>query len=238
MHRVKVQHISHTFGSQPALLDVSCQMEAGRITCLIGPSGCGKTTLLRLIAGLETPAEGEIYIGDELVSEAEEIIVPPHKRNVGFIFQDLALWPHMTIFENIAFGLKQKGVKGVKAEVMKILEQYGIPDKAERHPHELSGGQKQMVAIARSMILNPGLLLMDEPLANVDVQVRKKILDVVQKLQKEQGISVVYVSHDVRDALLIGHSIIVIQEGKILLQGNSKEISESSDDFVKSFIQS
>lgn len=176
MYKITFEHITHSYGDKEVLQDFLFSFQQGKITCLLGPSGCGKTTVLRLVAGLETPSNGVIKINEVVVSKNGVILLPPHQRKIGFVFQDLALWPHFTVFDNIAFGLKEKKEKNVKGKVVELLDLIGISDKAGKYPHQLSGGQKQMVAIARSLAMKPEILLMDEPLANIDIQLKENIL--------------------------------------------------------------
>jgi ABC-type Fe3+/spermidine/putrescine transport system ATPase subunit len=226
----------HYYGDKETLNDFSFSFERGKTTCLLGPSGCGKTTLLRLIAGLEEPSDGTVKIEEAIVSRKREVIVPPHKRKIGFIFQDLALWPHFNVYENIAFGLKEKKEKNIKSKVAGLLDLFGIGDKTTKYPHELSGGQKQMVAVARSLALQPEILLMDEPLANIDTHLKENILQHLKTIQREKEFTLLYVTHDHREAMKIADYIIVMDRGRIVAAGTKEEILDSSMDFVKSFL--
>ena len=242
MSKVELQNIAFGYGRHTVLEDFSCTFAPGLVTCLLGPSGCGKTTILRLIAGLEVPQRGTVSIGESIVSQSGSLPIPPHKRKVGFIFQDLALWPHLTIYENIAFGLKEQKSSNITQKVSDILDRFGIRGQQKKYPHQLSGGQKQMVAIARSLVLHPDVLLMDEPLANIDVQVKNKILEHLLSLQKQYAFAVIYVTHDHREAFNVGQSIVVMKDGKIIEKGTSDEIKRSTaaaaaDSFLKSFIK-
>lgn len=236
MHRITLEHITHYYGDKETLNDFSFSFERGKTTCLLGPSGCGKTTLLRLIAGLEEPSDGTVKIEGAIVSRKREVIVPPHKRKIGFIFQDLALWPHFNVYENIAFGLKEKKQKNIKSKVAGLLDLFGIGDKTTKYPHELSGGQKQMVAVARSLALQPEILLMDEPLANIDTHLKENILQHLKTIQREKEFTLLYVTHDHREAMKIADYIIVMDRGRIVAAGTKEEILDSSMDFVKSFL--
>lgn len=236
MHRITLEHIAHYYGDKETLNDFSFSFERGKTTCLLGPSGCGKTTLLRLIAGLEEPSNGTVKIEGTIVSRKKETIVPPHKRKIGFIFQDLALWPHFDVYENIAFGLKEKKQKNIKSKVAGLLDLFGIGDKTTKYPHELSGGQKQMVAVARSLALQPEILLMDEPLANIDTHLKENILQHLKTIQREKQFTLLYVTHDHREAMKIADYIIVMDRGRIVAAGTKEEILDSSMDFVKSFL--
>ncbi|MEC7785212.1 MULTISPECIES: ABC transporter ATP-binding protein [Flavobacteriaceae] len=236
MHKLALEHIAHSYGDKETLNDLSFSFERGKTTCLLGPSGCGKTTVLRLIAGLEEPSDGAVKIEGTIVSGRKEIIVPPHKRKIGFIFQDLALWPHFNVYENIAFGPKEKKQKNIKSKVVGLLDLFGIGDKISKYPHELSGGQKQMVALARSLAMQPEILLMDEPLANIDTHLKESILQHLKTVQRERRFTLLYVTHDHREAMKIADYIIVMEKGKIAVAGTKAEIRNSSTEFVKSFL--
>ncbi|HEY9559306.1 MAG TPA: ABC transporter ATP-binding protein [Anseongella sp.] len=236
MPEITLEHIAHRYSSKQVLEGFTCSFGAGKTTCLLGPSGCGKTTVLRLIAGLEVPLKGSISIDDQIVSKNGKILVPPHQRKTGFIFQDLALWPHFTVFDQIAFGLREWKEKQVSEKVLGILELFGIKDQVKKYPHQLSGGQKQMVAIARSIVLQPEVLLMDEPLANIDVTLKATILRHLQSLREQYRFTMLYVTHDHREAMQTGDSISVMNAGKIEVSGTVQQMRESSNEFVKSFI--
>jgi ABC-type Fe3+/spermidine/putrescine transport system ATPase subunit len=236
MNKISLEHIVHGYGDKKVLDDFSCSFEETKNTCIIGPSGCGKTTILRLIAGLEAPEKGIIKINEIRATENEKIYIPPHKRNIGFVFQDLALWPHFTVFRNIAFGLKDRKEAQISDQVGQLLDLFGIADKVKKYPHQLSGGQKQMVAIARSLIHQPEIFLMDEPLANIDVKVKEDILVHIKYLQQQYGFTMLYVTHDHREALQTGDKIMVMNEGLIEVFGTKEQISNSSNHFVRSFI--
>jgi len=237
MAKIILEHINHLYGEKEVLKDFSFSFEKGKTTCLLGPSGCGKTTVLRLIAGLERPSAGVVKINGNTVTDNREILVPPHQRNVGFIFQDLALWPHFTVYDNIAFGLRKKKGKNIKNKVFDLLDLFGISDKARKYPHQLSGGQKQMVAISRSLVLQPGILLMDEPLANIDAHLKENILQHLKTIQKLQGFTMLYVTHDQREAMNSGDYILVMNAGKIEVAGSKEKIKSLSSEFVKSFLK-
>lgn len=237
MLEITLEHIIHHYGDKRVLKDFSFSFAQGRTTCLLGPSGCGKTTVLRLIAGLETPVGGIVKISGTTVSKNREIAVPPHKRNIGFVFQDLALWPHFTVYDNIAFGLKEKREQDIKEKVSDILGLFGINDKTRKYPHQLSGGQKQMVTIARSLVLQPQILLMDEPLANIDTHLKESILGHLKTIQKQQLFTMLYVTHDHREAFHTGDHILIMREGKIETSGTKEEIHNSTSKFVKSFLK-
>ena len=237
MSIIELKNISHSYGNKVVLQNLSLNIEANRMTCLLGGSGSGKTTILRLIAGLEIPQSGQISIEGELVTQSQKIIAPPHMRKLGFIFQDLALWPHFTVYKNIAFGLKERKEKDVKDRVFKMLGFFGLQDEAEKYPHQLSGGQQQLVAISRSLILDPKILLMDEPLANLDVKLKRKILEHIKNLKQNFDLTIVYVTHDHKEAFAIADKIVVLNEGKIEQTGSVQQIKNSENEFVKYFIE-
>jgi len=236
MIKISLEHIVHHYGDKKVLDDLSCSFEEAKNTCIVGPSGCGKTTILRLIAGLEAPEKGIIKINETIATENEKIHTPPHSRNIGFVFQDLALWPHFTVYKNIAFGLKDRKEAQISDKVNQLLDLFGIEDKVKKYPHQLSGGQKQMVAIARSLVHQPEIFLLDEPLANIDVKVKEDILEHIKYLQQEYGFTMLYVTHDHREALQTGDKIMVMNEGVIEAFGTKEQISNSSNHFVRSFI--
>lgn len=237
MHKIDLEHISHYYGNNEVLKDFSFSFAQGKTTCLFGPSGCGKTTVMRLIAGLEKPSGGLVKINGEKVSENGVILLPAHLREIGFVFQDLALWPHFSVYDNIAFGLREKREKNIKEKVSEALDLFGITNKYYKYPHQLSGGQKQMVAIARSLALQPKILLMDEPLANIDTKLKENILEHLKSLQKQKGFTMLYVTHDPREVLNIGDFIITMKTGKIEAWGSKEEISNLSAEFSKPFLK-
>ncbi len=236
MHKITLENIAHNYGDKQVLDDFSFSFEQGKTTYLVGPSGCGKTTVLRLIAGLETPSKGIIKIEGRTVSSKGKINVLPHNRKIGFVFQDLALWPHFTVYNNIAFGLKERKEKAINEKVSEMLQLFGIEDKAKKYPHQLSGGQKQMVAIARSLVLKPDILLMDEPLANIDIKLKEDILQHLNILQEQQHFTMLYVTHEHSESINTGDCILVMNAGKIEAAGSKEEIIRSQNKFVKSFI--
>lgn len=237
MNKISLEHIAHRYGDKKVLDDISVSFAEAKNTCILGPSGCGKTTILRLIAGLEAPEKGIIKINETVATENEKIRIPPHKRKIGFVFQDLALWPHFTVFRNIAFGLKDRKEEQISDKVNQLLDLFGIADKVKKYPHQLSGGQKQMVAIARSLVHQPEIFLMDEPLANIDVKVKENILAHINYLQQESGFTMLYVTHDHQEAMQTGDEILVMSEGVIEAIGTNEQIRKSSNHFVKSFIK-
>lgn len=234
---IELKDITYAYGGKPILQNLSLNIKAKQLTCLLGSSGSGKTTILRLIAGLEKPQSGKIIINNKVVAQDKSLIVLPHQRNIGFIFQDLALWPHFTIYKNIAFGLNERKEKNVKETVSRILDFFGLQAQAEKYPHQLSGGQKQLVAISRSLVLNPEILLMDEPLANLDVKLKQRILGHIKKLKQNFDLSIVYVTHDHKEAFTIADQIIVLNDGKIEEVGTVSEIKKSKNEYIQYFLE-
>jgi iron(III) transport system ATP-binding protein len=220
--------------------DVSMHIEHGRLVCLLGPSGCGKTTTLRLIAGFVEPTAGEIYVGNRLVSSPARSL-PPEQRNMSMIFQSYALWPHMTVAENIAYGLKLRKLDRdvINRKLQSILSTTRLGVLAERYPGELSGGQQQRVALARALVVEPETLLLDEPLSNLDANLREEMRFEVRRLHDEYRYTTVYVTHDQSEAMTTADLIAVMNLGKIEQAGTPEEIYERPrSEFVARFIGS
>jgi len=239
MSIIKVEGVSKLYKDLKALDNVSFEFEKG-ILSFLGPSGCGKTTLLRSIAGLEIPDAGSISIGDKVQTSIENgILIPPYSREIGFVFQSYALWPHMTVFKNVAFGLNLRKISAqeTKRRVLATLDLVGLGGREDRYPSQLSGGQQQRVALARSIVMEPRLILLDEPLSNLDAKLREEMRVELKKLIKKVGISALYVTHDQEEAFVISDKVIVMNGGKILQYDSPDEIySHPSDPFVASFI--
>lgn len=216
MPHIRLEHITKRFGKAVAVDDLNIEIKDGEFVTLLGPSGCGKTTTLRMIAGLETPTEGEIYIDDRCVfSSKTGVDISPDKRNVGFLFQNYALWPHMTVYKNIAFGLENLkwDRKAIDARVNELLEMLRISEYHGRYPAELSGGQQQRVAIARTLATGPKILFMDEPLSNLDAKLRMEMRTELKRLHVETGSTFVYVTHDQLEAMTLSSKICLLKEG-------------------------
>ena len=217
-----------------ALNGVSLTINEGEFFTLLGPSGCGKTTLLRMIAGFNSIEGGEIRFGDKLIND-----VPAHKRDIGMVFQNYAIFPHLNVEENVAYGLKARGVAKdeIDRRVKEALELVKISHLATRKPNELSGGQQQRVALARAFVIEPSVLLMDEPLSNLDAKLRVEMRTVIKKLQKRLGITTIYVTHDQEEALAISDRIAVMKDGNIMQIGSPSEIyAKPENPFVAGFI--
>jgi iron(III) transport system ATP-binding protein len=217
---------------------------AGKLFTLLGPSGCGKTTTLRSIAGLERPRLGEIRVGDDLVYSAEKkIFIAPNQRGLGMVFQSYAIWPHMTVFENAAFPLRVGRKRFARGElderVMRVLKTVDLEEMAQREATKLSGGQQQRLALARALVMEPRILLLDEPLSNLDAKLRERMRFELKRLQRELGITTVYVTHDQSEALALSHSIAVMNRGRIQQIGAPREIYERpANQFVADFVGS
>jgi iron(III) transport system ATP-binding protein len=229
-------------GAVRAAHNVSFEVPRGKLFTLLGPSGCGKTTTLRSIAGLEKPKAGEIEIDGRVVySSAKGIFVAPNKRNFGMVFQSYAIWPHMNVFENVAFPLavRRYGKKHIREKVMRMLETVALDQLAEREATRLSGGQQQRLALARALVMEPQLLLLDEPLSNLDAKLRGRMRFELKRLQREFELTTVYVTHDQSEALALSHEIAVMNEGRVVQIGTPRQIYEQpADKFVADFVGS
>ena len=222
------------YGDFIALKGVSLDISEGEFFTLLGPSGCGKTTLLRMIAGFNSIEGGEFYFGDRLINA-----VPAHKRDIGMVFQNYAIFPHLTVAENVAYGLKARKVPAseIAPRVAEALELVQIAHLSKRKPNELSGGQQQRVALARAFVIEPSVLLMDEPLSNLDAKLRVQMRTVIKKLQRKLGITTIYVTHDQEEALAISDRIAVMKDGVIMQIGTPTEIyAKPQNPFVAGFI--
>ena len=231
---IEFQHVSKLFGSVAAVDDVSFKIEAGTLVTLLGPSGCGKTTTLRMIAGLEMASTGRILIGEHDVTG-----VPATDRDVSMVFQSYALFPHMNVMDNVKYGLTVSDVAKVEAtrRASEALETVGLTGYGERLPSELSGGQQQRVAVARALVLEPAVLLFDEPLSNLDARLRRKMREEIRDLQQRLGLTVVYVTHDQSEAMAVSDKIIVMNRAVIAQEGTPRTLyQEPKDAFVGSFM--
>jgi iron(III) transport system ATP-binding protein len=232
--RISVQGLTKRFGQVAAVNGASFAIEEGELFTLLGPSGCGKTTLLRLIAGFYVPDAGEIRFNDRVMNG-----VPPDERGIGMVFQNYALWPHMTVAQNIGYGLKLRkiGAAEVARRTDAILEKVKLSGLGGRYPGQLSGGQQQRVALARALVLNPKILLLDEPLSNLDAKIRVQLRAEIRKLQKELGITAIYVTHDQEEALTLSDRIAVFNLGVVSQIGLPKTLYERpANRFVADFI--
>jgi len=240
MLKVEVVNITKKYENVIAVDDVSLKVKEKEIVSLLGPSGCGKTTLLRCIAGLEEIDKGQIYLNGSLVNDPiKKIFVPPEKRNIGFIFQNYALWPHMTVLDNVAFPLKIRKLsqEEIRNRVKKVLELVELEGLERRFPTQLSGGQQQRVALARSLVYEPQILLLDEPLSNLDAKIREKVLSELSVLLRKLGITGIYSTHDQEEAFAIADKVVIMNKGKVVQEGTPYEIYEYPvNKFVAEFI--
>jgi iron(III) transport system ATP-binding protein len=229
-------------GAVKAAQNVSFEVPRGKLFTLLGPSGCGKTTTLRSIAGLEKPTAGEIEIDGRVVySSAKGIFVAPNKRNFGMVFQSYAIWPHMNVFENVAFPLEVRrlGKKHIREKVMRMLNAVALDQLVDRDATKLSGGQQQRLALARALVMEPQLLLLDEPLSNLDAKLRDRMRFELKRLQRDLDLTTVYVTHDQSEALALSHEIAVMNEGRVVQIGTPRQIYEQPQDkFVADFVGS
>lgn len=221
MIRVEVANVEKHFGETLALKGVNLTIEPGELFFLLGPSGCGKTTLLRCLAGFYIPEVGQIRFGDDDVTR-----MPPHKRNTGMMFQSYALWPHMTIAQNVAFGLEQRKVpkQELRERVAEALESVQMGKYAERKPNQLSGGQQQRIALARALVIRPRCLLLDEPLSNLDAKLRLEMRQEIRRVCKDFKLTTIYVTHDQKEALSIADRMAILRDGEILQVGAPTEV--------------
>lgn len=219
--KVRIDNVTKKFGHTTAVADFSAELQDGHLICLLGPSGCGKSTLLNMLCGIIPVTEGKIYFDDKDVTN-----LPPDQRNIGMVFQNYALYPHMTVAENIAFPLEVQKVKKEerKARVEEISKLVHVDNLLRRYPSELSGGQQQRVAIARAMVKKPQLLLMDEPLSNLDARLRLEMREEIRRIQKETGVTTVFVTHDQEEAMSISDSILLMKDGLLIQSGLCQEL--------------
>ena len=225
-----------------AAQDVSFEVPDGELFTLLGPSGCGKTTTLRSIAGLERPRQGEIEVGGRVVFSSDKgVFVAPNRRNFGMVFQSYAIWPHMNVFKNVAFPLEVRksrpSRKEIEQKVMRVLSAVQLAELADRDATKLSGGQQQRLALARALVMEPQLLLLDEPLSNLDAKLREKMRFELKRMQREFGLTTIYVTHDQSEALALSHEIGVMNEGRIVQIGSPRDIYERPrNKFVADFV--
>ncbi|MCR4319430.1 MAG: ABC transporter ATP-binding protein, partial [Candidatus Brocadiaceae bacterium] len=239
MNALEVKQLIKHFNRREAVRGISFCAEKGQLLALLGPSGCGKTTTLRMIAGLETADDGELWIDGALASHGRKVSISQKQRHIGMVFQDLALWPHMTVYENIEFGLKTNGITRTdrRKKIDAVLHKVNMQNYAREYPAKLSGGQQQLIAIARAIATEPKLLLMDEPLSSIDVKLREDIRQEIKRIQQETQITTVYVTHDQEDAFLLADKIAVMNNGMLEQIGIPEEIySSPASLFVASFV--
>lgn len=234
MATVELQDVSKSYGDIVAVADFSLTIEHGEFVALLGPSGCGKTTTLQMLAGFIEPTSGQIRVGTQSMRG-----VPPHKRNIGVVFQSYALFPHLSVFDNVAFGLVMRNVPSadIAGRVRRALDLVQLTSLDQRYPKALSGGQQQRVALARALVIEPAVLLLDEPLSNLDANLREQMRFEIREIQKRIGITTVFVTHDQNEAMAVADRLAVMSKGKIQQVGTAREIYEApSDLFVAEFI--
>jgi ABC-type Fe3+/spermidine/putrescine transport system ATPase subunit len=240
MSLLRIQNLSKSFNRVVAVNRLSLEINDGEFFTLLGSSGCGKTTTLRLVGGLEKPDTGEIYLGDKcLASESQRLFVKPEKRDMGMVFQSYALWPHMTVFENVSYPLKLRGIKGKETEkrVAEVLGLVGLGGLEERPAPALSGGQQQRVALVRALVFSPKVLLLDEPLSNLDAQLREEMRRELKGLQRRLGITVLFVTHDQIEALSLSDRIAIMNFGQLEQVGAPEDVYyHPATPFVRDFL--
>ena len=237
--RLRLERVSKTFTREgqsafAAVRDVSLTVEPGELVTLLGPSGCGKTTTLRVVAGFEQPDEGRVYVGEQDVTD-----LMVYRRSIGFVFQSYALFPHLTTFDNVAYGLRVRRLPAatIRARVGQVLELVGLPGYERRFPNQLSGGEQQRVAVARAVVVEPALLLFDEPLSNLDAKLRVQMRGELSRLQRQLAITTVYVTHDQEEAMAISDRIAVMRRGAVAQVGTAEELYRAPRSaFVAQFI--
>jgi len=240
MGSVVLENVTKRFGSEAAVDDLSVEIHDGDFFSLVGPSGCGKTTTMRMIAGLEQPDEGRIFIDGRLVWDSRDLtVVPAHRRRVGLVFQNYALWPHMSVRDNILFGLRLQKISKAEQEqrLGRVLELLKITEFGQRYPNELSGGQQQRVALARELVLDVVVLMMDEPLSNLDAQLRLEMRTELKRLHQETGQTIIYVTHDQIEALTLSTRVALMKQGIVQQCASPDDLYFTPENlFVASFI--
>jgi iron(III) transport system ATP-binding protein len=240
MTAIRVVGLRKLFGNVPVVDDVSFEVESGSILTLLGPSGCGKTTTLRMIAGLQRPDAGEIYVGDRLVTSVEQgIYLPPDKRRMGMVFQSYAIWPHMNVFENIAFPLRGRRLPAaeIRDKVMTVLQSLGLEGLHDRPAPLLSGGQQQRVALGRALVGDPEVLLLDEPFSNLDARRRDEMRFELKEVQARVGVTTIFITHDQNEAMLLSDRVLVVNGGRIVQEGTPETIYQRpTTRFVMEFL--
>ena len=240
MNDLLIEKLGVSYGKTPVLRRFDLHVRGGELAVVLGPSGCGKSTLLTAISGLITPDDGRIAFGGScFYSKKERIDIPAEQRNIGFVFQSYALWPHMSVYENIAFPLKARHIPAdkIRKSVSEMLDIVHMRGCEKRSPGELSGGEKQRIALARSLVYRPSVLLLDEPLANLDAYLKTSLIGEIQSIQRRLGVTMIYVTHDQNEAFEIADRIVIMKDGQIMQQGTPQEVYNGSENlFVAGFI--
>ncbi len=234
MSELRLNSIVKRYGNNLAVDHLSLTVQDGELVTLLGPSGCGKTTTLRSISGFLVPEEGDIYIGSRKVTD-----IPPERRGIGLVFQNYALWPHMTVYQNLAFGLQLRKMpkSRIDEKIEEVLATVKLSGYEHRYPRQLSGGQQQRVALARALVLEPDILLLDEPLSNLDALLREQMRFEIAQIHKRYGITTIYVTHDQTEAMVISDRIVILDQGRIMQEGKPFDIySRPANQFVAGFM--
>lgn len=237
---IRLEEVTLRYVGLTALDRLSLEVASGEAVAVLGPSGSGKTSLLRVVLGFATPGWGTVRVGERAVSHDGRVIVPPEDRGLAVVFQDLALWPHLTVAGNLRFGLESQRVPPAErsARIDDMLRRVGLQGSERRHPGELSGGQRQRVAIARALVLHPAAVLLDEPLANVDVDLRRELLALFRELFAERGTTVLHVTHDLREAVALAHRFVIVEGGRIVQDGPLAGLEAApATPFVRSLVE-
>ena len=235
MSALSLDHISHAFGALVAVDDLSLEVEPGELVCLLGPSGCGKTTALRIAAGLERVQRGRVSLEGRVVAD-DKVAVPTEARGIGLVFQDYALFPHLSVADNVAFGLRRLSAEARRARVLEVLDEVGMADAAASFPHTLSGGQQQRVALARALAPKPRVMLLDEPFSGLDSRLRHQIRDQTLHVLKESGAATLMVTHDPEEAMFMADRVALMRAGRLVQVGRPTELYFApADAFVASF---
>ena len=236
---IQIENVTLRFSERRVLDSLSLIVEPGEVLALLGPSGSGKTSVLRIILGFATPEAGTVRLSGEVASDAGRVVILPEERGLAVVFQDLALWPHLSVAENLGFGLESKGVSRRErdARIQSMLRRVGLTGKERSHPGQLSGGERQRVAIARALVLEPRAVLLDEPLGNLDVDLKRELLSVFRDLLKEHGTTALYVTHDLREAAALGDRIAVLEQGRIAQEGTLESLqARPASGFVRALL--
>jgi iron(III) transport system ATP-binding protein len=235
-----VEGVTLAYRGQKALDGVDLRVAPGEVLGLLGPSASGKTSLLRVLLGFAVPSKGTVQLDERVVSRDGRVLVAPEDRGLAVVFQDLALWPHLTVAGNLAFGLAARGVRAPERgqRIAAMLRRVGLGGTEQRYPGALSGGQRQRVAIARALVMEPRAVLLDEPLANVDVELKRELLDLLRELFRERGTTAVHVTHDLRDAVAVADRLAVVEAGRTVQQGGLEDLRRApATPFVRALVE-